>query len=383
MAKTVFFYLDGIGYKFLKHMPYLNEIAKRGCELSVEVEPLHQMEFSIFSGKKQKEIDYWTWYYFNPKKSPYSWTKILPQSLDKRPIKKIINYLTVLKEYLKGNTHIIPIGDIPLKMLKYFDLTSKKSFIDKNPIEIPTLFDKLRKNKINYYAYEWPLYSTEKKTGLKIIKKKDEYFINQILENKEKDFLFTHLTVFDGLLHKKGSKDKEIITYLKKLDKEIENACKILSKNSKDLNIFIASDHGMIDVKENIDVSKTFKGLNLIYFPDSTCIRAWGEKKEIDELKKRLKKFPGNIYTKENHKKCPITFKREFSGDLLFIAKEGYQIFPNFFDKEGKTKAMHGYDKNKELDSFFISNKKITSKKRINNFEICSLILKKILKNSI
>lgn len=377
MVETIFFYLDGVGYKFLENMKFLKNIGQKGSLSKVSVEPLHQMEFSIFSSQLQKEINYWTWYYYNPKTSLYSWTKIVPAFFDNYLFKKIINYITVLKEYLRGNTHMIPIGDIPLNFLKYFDLTSKKSFIDKNPTSIDTLFDVLRKNGISYYAYEWPISSTEKGTYLDITKKDDSQFLKKILKHKKKKFLFVHLTVFDGILHNRGSQNSKVKKYLIELDKKIEDAYKELLKENPNLNIFAASDHGMVDVHSEINVLNALEKRNVIYFIDSTCLRVWGDKEEIGKIRLSLKKLPGKIYTEENKKQCPIKFKREYSGDLLFVAEKGYEISPNFFNTR-LIKAMHGYDKTKELDALFISNKKSTNKKRISVIDICPIILKMI-----
>lgn len=374
MVKVVFFYLDAVGYKFLRYMPFLKSIGKNGTECKISVEPLHQMEFSIFSSQNQKNINYWTWYYYNPKKSPYAWTKFIPNFLDNRFTKKIINYITVLKEYYWGNTHFVPAGRIPLSLLKNFDLTSKKSFIDQNPIEIPTLFDVLRKSNLSYYGYEWPIYSDEKNTRMKIMEKDDFNFLKEVIKHKEKDFLFVHLTIFDALLHKEGSKSKKIIDYLRILDKGLRETYERLKKGNENLIVFAVSDHGMVDVKEKIDVSEILKK-ELLFFADSTCLRAWGNKREIQELKKELKNFPGKIYTKENKERCPVNFIREYTGDLLFVADSGYEISPNFFN-EKIVKAMHGYDRTKELDAMLISNVKITNKKRMNNIDICPLILK-------
>ncbi|MBD3252187.1 hypothetical protein GF386_00455 [Candidatus Pacearchaeota archaeon] len=375
MTKTIFFYLDAVGYKFIRDMPFINHLGKQGSLTKAEVEPLHQMEFCIFTSQPQKNLNYWTWYYLDSKNSPYKWVKYLPKIFETPLLKKTINHVTVFKEYLKGNTHMTPIGNIPLSILKKLSLTSKKSFIDKYPVEVPTLFDVLRKEGVGYYCYEWPIYSDEKKTGLKVIKKKDENFLKEVLKNKEKEFLFVHLTVFDAILHRKGSKNKAIKRYLKKLDNLIEKFCKSLLNEDKDLNIVIASDHGMVDIKEKINVDNLFEDLDLDYLLESTIIRAWGNKDYLKILKSRLKGKKGKIYTYKNKESCPVKFDRKYTGDLIFIANPGYEIFPDFFNKKG-AKAMHGYDQTEKLDAFFICNKKIINKKRISVIDICPIILK-------
>ena len=97
--------------------------------------------------------------------------------------------------------------------------------------------------------------------------------------------------------------------------------------------------------------------------------------KDIVEIGSLFESLAGKLYTKNNKSECPINFNPKYSGDLFFIANEGYQVYPNFFDV-GEVKAMHGYDKTKELDALLVSNKKITRRNRINNIDICPLILK-------
>ena len=133
----------------------------------------------------------------------------------------------------------------------------------------------------------------------------------------------------------------------------------------------------MKESEKTFNIVKELKGLDLVYFPDSTCLRAWGNEKDVDILQKRLRKYPGKIYTKKNKEGCPISFKREYSGDLLFIANPGTIIFPDFFNSF-PPKAMHGYDKTNKLYALFICNKKLIKREKISNIDICPVILKEL-----
>ena len=118
---------------------------------------------------------------------------------------------------------------------------------------------------------------------------------------------------------------------------------------------------------------------NFVYFIDSTCLRIWSNRHSIKAISNKLKSYPGEVYTKANSEKCPVMFNRKYSGDVLFIANEGYILEPNFFSNPRQSvKAMHGYglDKTDSLDALFVSNKRVNSRERIDVIDISPMTLK-------
>lgn len=134
--------------------------------------------------------------------------------------------------------------------------------------------------------------------------------------------------------HKYGTKSKEIVNEIKKLDKKISQL---------DWDI-IFSDHGMIDVSKTISVPITKD-----CFIDADLARYWGEKKELDEIKEKLNLKDGEI----------IDWPDKSFGELIFMVNTGILISPNFWQGREKAKAMHGYDgKHKEMKAFYLIKKK-------------------------
>ncbi len=146
-----------------------------------------------------------------------------------------------------------------------------------------------------------------------------------------KKYDFYYFPELDDLAHKYGTKSREVIEVIKKIDKKI-------SEMKWDL---IFSDHGMVDVDKTLSVPITKN-----CFIDSDMARYWGNKEELMQIKEKLPLKYGKI----------IKWNEKY-GQLIFLANTGVLIFPNFWNKE-LVKAMHGYDgKHKDMKAFYILKK--------------------------
>ncbi len=141
---------------------------------------------------------------------------------------------------------------------------------------------------------------------------------------------FEHIGELDKAAHEYGTKSEQTIMTIKKVDEK-------LSKEDFDI---IFSDHGMIDIKKiiTVPVSKNC-------FIDSDMARYWGNAEELNEIKKKLPLGEGKI----------INWKNKSYGELIFMAKPGILILPNYWQGNKQAKAMHGYyGDNKELNGIYI-----------------------------
>ena len=138
----------------------------------------------------------------------------------------------------------------------------------------------------------------------------------------------------DRIGHKYGTQSIEIMKEVKRIDG-------ILSK--KDFDI-ILSDHGMINVKKTVKVPFTKN-----CFIDSDMARYWGDKTELERIKKGLPLQEGKI----------LDWPDKSYGNLIFLANPGILISPNYWYGKNFVNGMHGYDgKNKEMKGIYILKKK-------------------------
>lgn len=374
MPKTLFLYLDGLGHNFLNKTTYLQAFIKKHGVTKLNTPPLHQFEFSIFSGTY--DHNYWIWFIYNPQNSPYKWIKpfsklftLIDKTFLKKPFRSALGYFSALITYLQGRTRLVKVYDIPYNKMPLFSITANKSFIDKNALPgKKMLFDLLREKNITYYASEWPLNSTEKKTMMRPFPTKEEKILDKAIKQlNKKDFVFVHLWTYDSIMHEHGPFSKEAEKHLKYWDKMIFTKLNKLQKKYPELQLIISSDHSQVEITNTVNILEHLKkeGFNsesdFIMLPEPMMIRFWNVKNK-EKLTKSLNKIKsGKVFTEKNFsKELGYPYTKETCGDIMFIANSGTQILPNYFDGNHKLKGMHGFVHLKdEMDAFITTNKKI------------------------
>ncbi|MBU0894309.1 MAG: alkaline phosphatase family protein [Nanoarchaeota archaeon] len=289
--------IDGFRPDYLKHAPYLDSLTKKYIWGELEMPPGHWGGMEIFFKGRSNKLSL----FYRTGHSSLWWTKYLRfldyfGNIGRFILDFLINLIRLIKKQELFRT-----GKIPLKKLHKFDFSIKRPLHYNLPI-----------------SYE---------------------YIGEI----------------DKISHKYGTKSKELIKTIKKIDKQI-------SGRTFDI---ILSDHGMADIKKIINVPETEN-----CFIDSDMARYWGNKKELEKIRKKLPLKFGKI----------INWSDKRFGELVFLAKTNVLILPNYWQSKKPVKAMHGYDgKSKEMEAFYIINQKGFKK----NLKVQELhkIFTKMLKN--
>ena len=312
----------------------------------------------FYTGFNPKSLNLFTSYIYEKNSRKFSNLNLsLLSFLSNNPAFSLINLL----RHFKGKDIFLP--KINLNCLAYFNLMQDKHFYQENIFQVKTLFDIFRENNIKYLYYDFPLIIENSKSRIHYtLKNSDDSRFEKFLGlmKKDYDFYYVHFVDLDSIGHYKGTNSEELKNHLKKLDKMVEF---ILSKfNLEEDNILLWSDHGMVDIKNTLDIKSKLPefGKGYIYFLDSTMARFWffnkEKRKEVLDILKNIKR--GRILNKEDKKKLEIDFNHNLYGDEIFLANSGTLICPNFFQKN-PCKGMHGYDlSDKNEKTFFIINRK-------------------------
>lgn len=315
-------FVDAVNPEYLKYMPYLSKLYKENLSGKLEV-PLGYTGimtsfFTGYSPDKHKIIDL-----FELSKKPNSLVCRCPFWVN---IKRLLFNQRLFYTPLKINR----------KKAKYFEIFTKKAWPQKNSLILPTLFDILEKNNKTFTFIDFPNYYKNRK-GKLFFKNTIKNIIKKI--NKAKtDLVFAHFLDLEAA-HKYRINSEEV-------KKIAENLDKAISKLNYD-KILIFSDHSMINIKNEINLQEKLDKLNLrygidyIYFLGSTLARFWFKNKiaenKIKNLLKSIKQ--GKIINLKQYN-LPNTC------DLIFLTKLGTVIHPNFYMKNKKYKAMHGWKQN-------------------------------------
>ena len=289
--------VDAFKSEYLRYAPYLSSLTKKYQWGELEMPPGHEGAMEIFFKGKTNKLAL----FYKSKNSSlkfikyFSWLEKFGK-VGRFIIDSLINFPRLIKGYELFRT-----GEIPLKILYKFEFCIHKPFYKNLPAT------------------------------------------------------YTYLGELDSLGHKSGTKSKEMVSAIKRIDEKI-------SKMDFDI---IFSDHGMADITKKVSVPKTKN-----YFLDGDMARYWGSEKELEKIKEKLPLKDGKI----------ISWPDKSYGDLIFLANTGNLIYPNFWDGKEPSKAMHGYDgKHKDMKAIYLLNKK-GIKRNIKVIELHD-ILKKLIKD--
>ena len=224
-------------------------------------------------------------------------------------------------------------SNIPFKYAHYFKAQGSHNFRD------------LTGNNI-LYDYNFDIYDSVE-TGVGV-GKRDNFIIDKLdSELKQKNYLLS-LVDLDNIAHINGVTSSKFHNHIDNLDDRLNKLFGKFSSLNKENEIYLFSDHGMVDVNKviNFNIEEEFGEMNedkYLYFIDSTYMRVWVKDKLL------MNKFEahlstrgfGELLTDEQRKEFGLTNK-EF-GDFIFRGKEGVMYVPNFYGGRAN-KAMHGYD---------------------------------------
>jgi len=340
-------FIDAWNPEYLRHMPFLKSLTKSNLNGFLEV-PLGYTGIiaSFVTGVMPKKHGIFD--LFVP---------------DNNPRQRIKNPYMLAAIRLLQNKRIF-YTPLQVKEASYFKPSINKTWPQKNCLPYPTIFDILEQSNKSFEVIDWPNHFKNRKGGI-IFSKSCETVLKMTKKSKA-DFIFAHFLDLE-IAHKYGIKSKETIEAAKNID----DAAKQLYE--KDKNILFFSDHGMNDIKKEVDIDSEIKktlslrgfsgcseisqisdiknlglrfGKDFVYIVGSTTVEFWFKnseaKRRVIGLLKVLRY--GQIIDKE---KFGIA-----TDSLIFLADFETGFYPNFFSKK-RFRAMHGWNP-KEQKTFYI-----------------------------
>jgi hypothetical protein len=359
MTRLLTILIDALGYEFVsqKTTPYLWEFANAGfkCPIKPILAYSDGIRATIFTGTYPDIHNYWIMYKYSSDNSPFRTLTSL-KFIDKVPISFVKRgakfALSATLGRIIGNKHgysSFSTHNIPFKIIDKFDYTLKRSMFDEHAFgEIPTLFDVLRKNDIEYACVDsadlgfMDYFGSSERIRGKLLRILNE-FGNDI------EFTYIYLHHLDNFAHRYGIASPRFMKELRKMDETVKLIVeKMRQRFGDDLRVIILSDHGMVDTQEFVSFENLIKdrgfGDDYMFFLDSTMVRFWYfNEGKCEKVRKWFEKLGyGSFLTTEQRKHLRIDFGHRQYGDEIYLLKPEYSIFPNFMSWL-KPKSMHAY----------------------------------------
>ncbi len=339
---SLFIFIDAFGREiFLRHPFFLQGLIRDHKKLDTILGYSSACDPSIISGKLPCEHLMWSSFYYDPKGSPFKWTRalaILPDSIFLRG--RVRHYLSRLIKKVLGFTGYFQLYGVPFKYLPLFNYAEKKRiWVPGGLLHGETIFDKLARHGIPHYVHDSAVSDETKLARL-----------TADIESQRIEFAYCSLGKLDALMHAVGTRDPKVTELIHWYDQQVRRLITTAEEHYEEVSWYVFTDHGMHDITEGYDLISDIQETGLrwnedyVAFYDSTMARFWFLTDEArQKITARLNTHPkGRLLTDDALKHEGIYFADHLYGELIFLINSGIQIVPSFMGIK-QIKGMHGY----------------------------------------
>lgn len=339
---SLFIFIDAFGREvFLRHPFFLKELIRDQKKIDTILGYSSACDPSIISGKLPDEHLMWSSFYYDPKGSPFKWTKalaILPDSIFRRG--RVRHYLSKLIKKVQGFTGYFQLYGVPFKFLPLFNYAEKKRIWEPSGLlRGETIFDELARRGIPHYVHDSAVSDETKLARL-----------TADIESQRIDFAYCSLGKLDALMHAVGTQDPKVTDLIHWYDRQVRRLIATAEEHYEEVAWYVFTDHGMHDVTEGYnliaDIEKTGLRWNKDYaaFYDSTMARFWFFNEPARQtISAALTEHPkGRILSADELKNEGVWFEDGMYGEFIFLLNPGIQMVPSFMGVK-QIKGLHGY----------------------------------------
>jgi len=370
---TVIVQIDGCRNDYFNEnsTPFLFLLKQEGISGSLVPTFGFEPDAAYLAGLYPDECNGGMHFWYSPETSPFRNVKFLIKHFDRFPnifqnnFRRILN-LFVRKWSNSSRVRCMPsFYKIPFSLMPFFDLSERYLLYEDKFVQGRSIFTILKNNNRPFFFHGAPTCPT----GLK------DVYQGLIEATHPFDFIFLHISVLDAIGHKYGPFSNELLSNLGEVDRFIKEIWTFLKKKYGEFNFMIIGDHGMVEVKEVLDIKARIDKLGLkigkdyIYFLDSTFARFWffseNSKQLVISILTKIEQ--GHILSKQEKNKYHLNYSHNKFGDLIFVVNPGVLVFPNFWNNIIPEKGMHGYipENNGQQSAFTIRSPLIRGQKKV------------------
>lgn len=340
---SLFVFIDAFGWEIQKKYPFLEDYLTFRQPLNTIFGYSSTCDPTILTGKLPREHGHFSFFYYNPKKSPFGLCRplsLLPQSITSRG--RVRRALSRVLQRLYGFTGYFQIYNMPFRYLPLFDYSEKRDIYFPGGINggCPVIFDALRERRIPFYLSDWRLREEENIQRL-----------NGAIQQGEIPFAYLYLAAMDAILHQYGTDSEKVREKIDGYDRQLRAIVDLAQRHYETVRVCVFSDHGMTDTVDTCDLMAAIQQLDLKFGDDyaavydSTMARFWffsGRARELIAAVLHEEKR-GEILSLETLRDYGCDFPHQKYGELIFSMNPGVLLCPSFMG-ETRLNGMHGYD---------------------------------------
>jgi hypothetical protein len=348
---VVFVLVDALRHDYVSRTRFLRELADRSLVGQLEEPFGFCPRGAYFGGRSMAGQGFTHLFHFDPDRSVFGWTRHLAgtghdvQVRDHLRDEIVSRARTALPPF--GAAIVDPL-DIPLAWLRYFQ-PSEVEPPWSAAVGYRSLFHLLDEAGRPWLECSWPWAGWR---GPLTSARVAGHAMRAMSSHQA--FAYVHLPDLDAIGHQYGPGSHELHEALLETDRLCELLCACAADRFRDPIVVFAGDHGMLPVTRTVDVAAAIErtglrvGHDLVFFIDSTMVRAWctteGARRAAGAALEAS--GGGRLLSTEDRARWGLRgLDRRHDPDLLYLAHPGVAFSPSFFDWSGTRppRGMHGY----------------------------------------
>lgn len=339
---SLFCFIDALGWRLVERYGFLNEFLTHRQRLDTILGYSCTCDPTILTGLPASQHGHFSFYYYNPKDSPFKWMPlldVLPKSITNRG--RVRHWISRLLKKVFGFTGYFQIYTMPFTLMPYFDYSERRDIYAPGGINsgAPTIFAEWEKANVSYALSPWWNGECDNLAWLK-----------QEFSARQPRACYLYLAAMDAILHQYGNAAIQVEQKIRWYEDQLRLLVAEAEKHYQEVRLFVFSDHGMTDVTSLSSLRKQVESLPLQFGRDyaavfdSTMARFWflndEARRQITDLLVTQKN--GRILSDQELRDYGCYFPDGKYGQLFFLLDPGVLLCPSHLG-EAPLKGMHGY----------------------------------------
>ncbi len=296
---------------------------------------------TLFSGRLPAEHGRWLMYRrAGSAGTPFRgfrWLGMLPPRLRRSWKLSVLLTRLVARRGVRG---YFSLYQVPRELLEEFDLAERDDIFTPGGLPGDSLWDAVARAGIRSQGWNWRTPEPEALDAME-----------RALERGPEDFLFCYTAGLDAALHREGSGGTDVRERLARYDAWLTRNVHAARRRGEELRLVLLSDHGMLDVRDTVDVMGALAGLSCrwprdyVPFFDSTFARFWWRSAAArGEVRAALEGVRGGHWLEDDElERAGALFPAREYGEDIYLLDPGVLMVPSFMGSRPLA-AMHGYD---------------------------------------
>lgn len=291
----------------------------------------------LLAGKTPDDLGFFNKWSLAPEerlRSPGPWKRAALRALDLS--RANFTASRILHKALERLRVTAPTGNVPFRLLPYFELSPKREIFDDAPYENLFSFGDWEKIIASYIPRGWG--------------RRDELAVEKARKaiSAGASHVFLLLADVDAVAHARGVGGR-FVEQIRQTDSWCRELTKLfLRRHGSDARVVVLSDHGMAATERSGGVNPRLEQRfgraspdTFLYMVEAVMLRVWAWDESLERrIRESLGEGEGWILSPEERAEFGITTPG--FGHLIYLLPEGKVFFPNFFGGRFP-RAVHGY----------------------------------------